>query len=258
MYYVVILVLVISLVWGCIATSAVEIQGIIPVISWKVVLVIFAGTFWGVAAVYLIDLFNSHRRRNTEFLRVFYAQLHDDLIAMLFMAVILFAVFYHASVKYDFSNIDIACLGLPLFVYAILSIVKAKDRTGVLVFKAKIKNSIVAIYLGMLAASSWALVQIYSGELSSAASIWVQITIVAAGISTYISAKQINYFVTERRVDFSPTLRDMFSKFRGGRPGPYDMAAEISDKFNKELKSHVAKKARERRRVSGRKKPRRR
>lgn len=258
MYYIVILVIAISFVWGCIATSAIEIQGFIPAVSWKIAWVAAAGTFWGVAAVYLIDLVSSHRRKNTDFLRVFYAQLHDDLIAMLSMAVILFFVFRYASTQYEFSNIDIACLGLPLFVYAILSIVRAKDKTGVLVFKAKIKSSIVAIYLVMLAVSSWVLIQIYSGELSSAASIWVQITIVAAGISTYISAKQINYFITRRRVDFSPTLRDMFSKLRGGRPGPYDMAAEISDKFNREVKSHVAKKARERRQMSGKKRARRR
>lgn len=38
----------------------------------------------GLSAFYLVDLLNSHYRKNNEFLRRFYAELHADLLVLLF------------------------------------------------------------------------------------------------------------------------------------------------------------------------------
>ncbi|MBD9477398.1 hypothetical protein [Pseudoxanthomonas sp. PXM02] len=257
MHRILLLSLLVSLLWGVLS--------LVPYLTgpcgWPLSLALMAvvviDVFWGVATVYVIDLFNSHYRNNNEFLRSFYAELHADLIAVLVLAGVLFVIFSMATPGYALSNIDIACLGLPLFINAIDALARAKDPVGILRLNMGQRLFLMSVPAAMLVLSSWILIRIYSGQIPAAASLWLQLNIIAAGFSAYVSAKQVSYFLTHRKMGVSPTLEKMFAAFRGGRPGPYDHAKQLAEKFERDMKKATAQAAAGRRQSRKRSKPRR-
>lgn len=247
MHLVLLMSLLISLLWGLFFA--------VPFLTGRyewplpaaLLCVLFLSVFWGVATVYVIDLLNSHYRKNNDFLRKFYAELHTDLLIILVFAGVLFVIFYLAAVDYRLSNIDIACLGIPLFICAIDSLAKVKDRAGLIRFSLGARLSIMLTPVALLILSIWMLVQIYSGLVPASVSLWLQLNILAAGFSAYVGAKQFCYFVKHRRLGISPTLMNMFLKLRGGRPGEYDQIAEMAAEFEGKVRTATAQAAAERR-----------
>ncbi len=222
-------------------------------LSIAVTSVALMNLFWGVSTIYLIDLLSSHYRKNNEFLRKFYQELHTDLLALLTFAAILVVVFSLAKPSYSFSNIDVACLGIPLFIYAIDSLAKTKDPVGILKLRLAWRLALMMPSVTLLIASSWSLIHIYSGEFPASASLWIQFCILFAGFSSYVAAKQVRYFVLHRKLGISPTIERIFKKLRGGKPGIYDQTAAMAELFQREMRSATSKAASERRRVSKKK-----
>lgn len=257
MHRILLLSLLISLLWGGLS--------LVPYLTgpcdWSLSLALMAvvvlDVFWGVATVFVIDLFNSHYRHNNEFLRSFYAELHADLTSLLVLAGVLFVIFSMATPGYALSNIDIACLGLPLFITAIDTLARARDPVGILRFSVGGRLFLMSMPAAMLVLSSWILIRIYSGQIPAAASLWLQLNIIAAGFSTYVMAKQVSYFLKHRKISLSPTLEKMFAAFRGGRPGIYDQAAVVAEKFERDMKKASAQAAAQRRQSKKRTKPKR-
>lgn len=255
MHYLLLLCTAVSLAWGSASITPVFVRAynFFPGLTAALLLVFLCTSFWGIATVYLIDLLSSHHRRNNEFLRNFYKLLYEDLGAMLVLAALLWGIFWAAKPAYSLSNIDIACLGLPLYIYAISSIAKAKDPSGILKITLGYRAFLITLPLALLLASCIALVQIYSGRAPALSSLWIQLSIVAGGFSTYVSSKQFAYYMHHRRITASPTLGRMFRKLRGGKPGIYDLAIQASDRFEESMRIRTAQRAVEARRTAGKK-----
>lgn len=255
MHYLLLLCIVVSLAWGSASITPVFVRtyNFFPGLTAALLLVFLCTSFWGIATVYLIDLLSSHHRRNNEFLRNFYKLLYEDLGAMLVLAALLWGIFWAAKPAYSLSNIDIACLGLPLYIYAISSIAKAKDPSGILKITLGYRAFLITPPLALLLASCIALVQIYSGRAPALRSLWIQLSIVAGGFSTYVSSKQFAYYMHHRRITASPTLGRMFRKLRGGKPGIYDLAIQASERFEESMRIRTAQRAVEARRTAGKK-----
>ncbi|MBB3814765.1 hypothetical protein FHY13_003136 [Xanthomonas arboricola] len=238
MHYLLLLITFVALVWGSasIIPTFVRAYDFFPGLTAALLLIFLCTSFWGIAAVYLIDLLSSHHRRNNEFLRNFYKLLYEDLGVMLALAALLWGIFWTAKPAYSLSNIDIACLGLPLYIYAISSAAKAKDQSGMLKVTLGHKAFLIAFPGTLLVASCVALVQIYSGRVPALGSLWIQLSILAGGFSTYVGCKQFAYYVHHRSIKASPTLGRMFRKLRGGRPGIYDLAIQASERFEEGMK----------------------
>ncbi|PTA85949.1 hypothetical protein CWM66_27995 [Kosakonia sp. H7A] len=134
MHYFLLLCIVVPLVWGSVSIIPIFVQtyDVFPGLTAALLLVFLCTSLWGIATAYLIDLLSSHNRRNNEFLRNFYKLLYEDLGVMLVLAALLWGIFWAAKPAYSLSNIDIACLGLPLYIYAISSIARATDPSGIL------------------------------------------------------------------------------------------------------------------------------
>jgi len=260
MHFVLLISILVSLLWGFITV----VPFLVEICGWSVpsalLCIVLVDVFWGVSTAYLIDLFSSHLRKNNEFLRSFYAELHADLIVLLVFAVVLFVIFALATTRYSLSNIDIACLGIPLLIYAIDSLAKAKDPTGTLTISLDKRLMLLFLPVCLLLLSSWALIRIYSGSVPPWVSLWLQLNILAAGFSSYVGAKQFCYFLKHRRLGVSPTLMTMFAKFHGGRPGIYDLVAELERRFERSMRKAAAQAAteRQRERKAGKKRKRRR
>lgn len=154
------------------------------------------------------------------------------------------------------SNIDIACLGVPLFIYAIDTIARARDPVGILRFGRPLRLIFMAFPAVMLVGCGWMLIRIYSGEVPAAASLWIQVCILLAGFSSYVGAKQLSYFMRHRRLGISPTLQQTFLRLRGGKPGIYDEAVVLAERFRREMLVATSKAAADRRKSFKRKKSR--
>ncbi len=210
--------------------------------------------FWGVSLIYVIDLLNSHYRKNNEFLRKFYAELHSDLLSLLAFAAILFALFSMARASYSWSSIDVACLGLPLFIYAIDTLARTRDPSGILKMSIAQRLAVMVPPTGLLVASCWALIEIISGEVPALASLWIQLCILFAGFASYVGAKQIRYSVLHRRLGISPTIMALFRKLRGTESGLYDQTAQMAERFQRDMNVAASKAASEKRKNSKRSK----
>ncbi len=79
MHYLLLLYIIVPLAWGLASIPPIFVRAydFFPGLIVALLLVFICTSFWGIAAVYLIDLLNSHRRRNNEFLRNFYKLLHE-------------------------------------------------------------------------------------------------------------------------------------------------------------------------------------
>lgn len=255
MHYLLLLCIVVPLAWGLASIPPIFVRAydFFPGLIVALLLVFICTSFWGIATVYLIDLLNSHRRRNNEFLRNFYKLLHEDLGVMIVLAALLWGIFWAAKPAYSLSNIDVACLGLPLYIYAISSIAKAKDPSGILKVTLGHRAFLIALPFALLLASCVALVQIYSGRVPALSSLWIQLSILAGGFSTYVGSKQFAYYAHHRRITASPTLGRMFRKLRGGKPGIYDLAIQASERFEEGMKIKTAQRAAKARRMAGKK-----
>ncbi|WP_369934856.1 hypothetical protein [Xanthomonas tesorieronis] len=256
MHIFLILILIGSLIWGWITMVPYLLGNDWP-LTVAVPFVALIDVFWGVSTIYLIDLLNSHYRKNNEFLRKFYQELHSDLFSLLAFAAILIIIFTLAKPTYSLSNIDIACLGIPLFIYAIDSLARAKDPAGILKLSIARRLFLMTPPAALLLTSSWSLIHIYSGDVPAGASLWIQFCIFFAGFASYVSSKQVRYFMMHRKLGISPTIQRLFKKLRGGKPGIYDQTAAMAEHFQREMRAATSKAASERRRTSKKKQPRR-
>jgi hypothetical protein len=256
MHIILVLIIAGSLFWGLLAFTPYLLAHGWPA-SVAIPFVTLIDLPCGLSAFYLVDLLKSHYRKNNEFLRRFYAELHADLLVLLFFSAILFAIFSLASTSYSLSNIDIACLGIPLFIYAIDTIARARDPVGILPFGMVRRLAYMTLPAVMLVACGWMLIRIYSGEVPAAASLWVQVCIFLAGFSSYVAAKQLGYSLKHRRLGISPTLQQIFLRLRGGKPGIYDEAVVFAEHFQKKMLVATSKAAADRRKSVKRKKSRR-
>jgi len=250
MHIVLMLTVVGSLLWGLIALTPYLLQK-----GWPLALAVpFIGlidVFWGVSMIYAIDLLNSHYRRNNEFLRKFYAELHSDLLSVLALAVVLLVIFSLARTSYSLSSIDIACLGLPMFICALDSLARTKDPSGILKMGLARRLALMGLPAGLLVASCWVLIEVLSNEFSASASIWLQLCILFAGFASYVGAKQTRYFVLHRRLGISPTIMALLKRVRGrGAPAFYEQTAQMAEKFQRDLNVANAKAAAERRKLA--------
>jgi hypothetical protein len=193
-------------------------------------------TMWGVASIYVIDLIASHLDRNSHFLKVFYKQLHDDLIGLVVMAVLTVGLTRRAGIVYNFTSTDIAGAGLPFFITAILTILRISGRSGALQFTSKAKVALISLNVAAVLISLLAVLRVMTNSVSPMASAWIQTTILAAGFAAYVGAKQLKYFYEHRRVAYSPTIQRMFFHLRGAKPGMYDMTVAFADRFNKQMR----------------------
>lgn len=240
-----------SFLWGLLVLTPYLLQK-----GWPLALAVpFIGlvdVFWGVSMIYAIDLLNSHYRKNNEFLRKFYAELHSDLLSLIVFAVLLLTIFSLARATYSLSSIDIACLGVPLFICAIDTLARAKDPAGILRMSITRRLLLLVLPVGLLIASCWVLIEILSGELPAAASLWIQLCIFFAGFASYISAKQTRYFILHRRLGVSPTIMALLRKVRGGSPGLYEQTAQMAERFHRDMNVATSKAASEKRKKSKR------
>lgn len=250
MHVVLMLTVVGSLLWGLIALTPYLLQK-----GWPLALAVpFIGlidVFWGVSMIYIIDLLNSHYRKNNEFLRKFYAELHSDLLSVLALAAVLLVIFSLARTSYSLSSIDVACLGLPMFICALDSLARTKDPSGILKMSLPRRLILMAFPAGLLVASCWVLIEILSNEFSASASLWLQLCILFAGFASYVGSKQTRYFMLHRRLGISPTIMALLKKVRGrGAPAFYEQTAQMAEKFQRDLNVATAKAAADKRRLA--------
>lgn len=249
MHVVLMLTVVGSLLWGVIALTPYLLQK-----GWPIALAVpFIGlidVFWGISMIYVIDLLNSHYRKNNEFIRNFYAELHSDLISMLVLAVVLLVIFCLARTSYSLSSIDIACLGLPMLICALDSLARAKDPSGIITMGLARRLALMALPAGLLVASCWVLIEVLSNEFSASASLWLQLCIVFAGFASYVGSKQTRYFMLHRRIGISPTIMALLKRVRGrGAPAFYEQTAQMAERFQRHVDVATAKAAAEKRKA---------
>ncbi|MBH1392569.1 hypothetical protein I5U25_06565 [Stenotrophomonas maltophilia] len=250
MHIVLMLTVVGSLLWGLIALTPNLLQKGWP-LAVAVPFIGLVDVFWGVSMIYVIDLLNSHYRKNNEFLRKFYAELHSDLLTVLVLAVVLLVIFSLARTSYSLSSIDVACLGLPMFICALDSLARSKDPSGILTMSLTRRLILMALPAGLLIASCWVLVEILSNEFSASASLWLQLCILFAGFTSYVGSKQTRYFMLHRRLGISPTIMALLRKVRGaGSPAFYEQTAQMAEKFQRDLNVATAKAAADKRRLA--------
>ncbi len=250
MHIVLMLTVVGSLLWGLTALTPYLLQK-----GWPLALAVpFVGlidVFWGVSMIYAIDLLNSHYRRNNEFLRKFYAELHSDLLSVLALAAVLLVIFSLARTSYSLSSIDIACLGLPMFICALDSLARTKDPSGILRLGLARRLALMGLPAGLLVASCWVLIEILSNEFTASASLWLQLCILFAGFASYVGAKQTRYFILHRRLGISPTIMTLLKRVRArGAPAFYEQTALMAENFQRDLNVAKAKEAAARRKLA--------
>lgn len=251
MHIALMITVVVSLLWGLIALTPYLLQK-----GWPLALAVpFIGlidVFWGVSMIYVIDLLNSHYRKNNDFLRKFYAELHSDLLSVLALAVVLLVIFSLARTSYSLSSIDIACLGLPMFICSVDSLARAKDPSGVLRLGLAGRMALMALPAGLLVASCWVLIEILSNEFSDSASLWLQLCILFAGFASYVGSKQTRYFMLHRRFGISPTIMALLKRVRSkGTPAFYEQTAQMAEKFQQHISVATAKAAAQKRKSAG-------
>lgn len=237
------LVMLISFGWGWASLPRIEVHvGPVPA-SITMAVALCGSTFWGIASIYAIDLLASHRNRNSHFLKVFYRQFHKDLLIAALTATILFLIGRTAGLTFDPQSISIGSAGISLLVPAAWTLLKAKDKQGILQFNFRMKIALVGVQVAQLALACWALSRVIAGTFTASASLWVQATIVAAGVASYVCSQQVSYFLAHRRVAFSPTIQRILKGLRGNTRGIYDVAVEASEQFNREVRVATSKRA---------------
>lgn len=243
MHRIVMLLIMGSTVWGWISLPRIELAFGAFKLPLTFTIALCGSTFWGVATIYLIDLLQSHRERNSHFLKVFYQRLHEDLMGMVAMGFVTVGFIHAAGIAYSFSSTDIAFAGLSMFVTAILTVARTSVPRGTLRFSRRMKALLISLNLIMLTTALLVLLRIASKTYLAPAAAWMQITILAAGFCSYVAAKQVRYFVESKRVAYSPTIKRMLFDLRGSKHGMYDMAAELSDRFNRDMRAASSKRA---------------
>lgn len=172
----------------------------------------YTAPFWGTALLYLYDFAMAIAGRNSPYMTKFYASLKNDIFSNALFGLTLFFLFWLAPAEYSLSNIDIAALGLPFVIVAALETLQsAKIKIADRNLPKKVIGLLMMVQIATFLVSIWFLRRIMTGELSSAQSLWIQITILCAALTFYFGAKQIRFVITQQKMEVSPVLLQLFS-----------------------------------------------
>lgn len=190
---------------------------------------------WGAALIYLYDFSMAMRGKNSAYMIEFHSRLKKDIMVCLAFGFSLLPVFMLLPTPYTFTNIDLACLGLPFLVSSLLDILVVKRlRVADMRLPRKIVFVLLSLPVITYAVFLYWLYEILSNRYSQSQALWMQITIFFTGIYALFAASFIRFVMEKQRLELSPALLDLFNSIKIS-PGLYANAAHVAEQWNKEV-----------------------
>lgn len=190
---------------------------------------------WGAALLHLYDFMMSLRGKNSAYMIEFHSRLKKDIFTCLAFGLTLLIIFYAASTVYTFSNVDLACLGLPFLILSFFDLLAIKNlKVAGLYFPRKAFFVLLTLPIGAYVVFSYWLIDILSSRFSQSQALWMQITIFFTGIYALFAASFIRFVLEKQRMEFSPVLLEFFNSIKSS-PRLYADAARLSDLWNAEV-----------------------
>lgn len=200
----------------------------------------FGSVMWGVAVIYIYDFWMAMTGNNSPFMIEFYAQLKKDLIVCVVSGITLFALLASLPIEYNFSNIDLAFLGVPFLFYSFFEILKSGKLK---VAGVKMSRRVIWALFGMLGCTYmlilYLLREILTNKFSPMQSLWFQITIFFTSLYAFIGSNQIRFIREKQRIEVSPIVLGIFSSI-SSNPSLYRDTADSANQWNKYVKQKKA------------------
>ena len=200
----------------------------------------YTSAFFGAALIYLYDFSMTQLGKNSSYMVEFYSELKTDLIVAIVFGLTLLLLFSSTPTAYSWSSIDLAGLGIPFLVYALINtfqlgsmrIGKNKLPQKIIVFMLLIQGVTYAI-------SVYCLLYILNGKASTAQSIWIQLSIVSAALTFFFGAKQIGFIFRKQHMEVSPVLLNLFQSLPNSMK-LYEQADNVAGLWNTEVRKNKA------------------
>ncbi|NJI08725.1 hypothetical protein [Aeromonas veronii] len=201
---------------------------------WAPLKSIYGAAFWAYPVALAIDLVWSAVGKNQKLLNDFYRGIRFDLAGIFGGYAVLLLIYMFDGVEYSNSGIDLAAVGLPLVVIAILRLACMINYK--VDGKPIVKKAIVMVFLfvvAFLALSVILLIETSKGKLDFYHSLWVQITFFCISLYLYIEIAKISFFLKSGKIAWSSIHRHMFS---GSESGIYEQVRDMAIEHNNRKK----------------------
>ncbi|WP_379681487.1 hypothetical protein [Massilia consociata] len=168
----------------------------------------FGGPMWGAATLYLYDFQLALRGKCSPYMIEFYSGIKKDLFSCFTVGLTLALLFFLAPNKYNFSNIDLAFLGMPFLAVSFFDVLTLRHleigKTSLL--KRPIYGLLALLVTGYVLFFHWAY-EIFTNTYSQSQALWMQITIFATGLYAFIASKFLLFALNKERLEIFPSLR---------------------------------------------------
>ena len=232
----------IGTVWGMLLPSAGLLQA-----TYKLV---FGSLMWGVATLYLCDFAAALTGRSSPYWEKFYAEIKNDLFVCGVSGLTMILLVTRSYQQYSWYSLDLALLGLPFFLNAIVAIHEcATIKVGGRTFPRRVRITLCTMLASLYAVITLILFDVQSKTMPEHEALWYQISIFFAGVSALIFARQIPYMLKQGRIEPSPVFLRMFSGMKSSL-GIYAQVALAAQHWNQQVKVEKAMHRREKARAS--------
>lgn len=203
------------------------------------------------------DVIATWRGQNSDYIYRFYSGLRADFYQAIIGGVTLFLIFYLASVRYSWSNIDIASAAIPLFIsggFAIRRLMSMRVA-GVKLRRRAFVVPVLFLLISYIYSVN-VMANIVSGTYTSSESIWLQISILCAGLYSFVESRRVEYFLKHGQIELSRPIQQFFRSTKYSS-GLYEQAGADAEAWNKhvsELKRENSAKRKKKRKKRNKKK----
>ncbi|WP_159879088.1 hypothetical protein [Aquitalea denitrificans] len=194
------------------------------------------GVMWGSVTLIAFDFYAAVMKKNSSFMQEFYETIKKDLFVCLIVGLSFVAFFSMLPIKYNFTNFDVAGLGVSFFVYGFFALIECgKLKVAGHFLPKRIILAMLALILFSYIGSFYILGQVVLNKFSPMQSLWYQISILCSAIFIFTESNRMRFFLEKERVEVSPVLLELFASFKKTN-GLYQQAALASEQWNAHVK----------------------
>ncbi|WP_138570884.1 hypothetical protein [Pseudoalteromonas sp. S1608] len=244
--------IIISSVWACFAFQTNPFQlffnfEILELLKFTYTLG-FTVVFWPMFYLEVCDLIHTALGKNGKTYTKYFDTIKENIYVSSISALILACVYWTDSVKYDFSGVDLAFIGVPFLVVAIFNI---RNTMKITVAGVPVRKTVLFFTLGLVLLFSYLsfsyLQNNSSGQYQAYQAIWFQITILFVSFWFYLSTSWQKYFINNCNIELSNFKRYFISEVSWKHSEHFPDAEEMAKKLNKKNRIAKAKYAKKKR-----------
>ena len=196
----------------------------------------FTASFWPLAYIQLVDYMHSRAGKNGRQHLDFSKSLQKDLIVAGLTAVALASIYWQDSASYVFSAIDIAFVGFPFLINALYTLIQSTQvRFAGKPIRKRAPLLMFCVVLGGTATAYGLLVKNASGELATDQALFLQLTILFAGFSFFLTSNFMLAAWKQGRFESSAFIRYFFTEVVRSQSNLYRDLDNVLEPLNKQM-----------------------